>query len=214
MSRTGKSVMGLMLTVVILLSLSACTPMLTSAEKQDVRIYLLEGEPPLVAAKPQLNPDGPSVRLYPPEAAPGFNGSQMIYIQEAHRLDAFAYHRWADAPAPMLEPLLVQTVESSGLFSRVASGTAGVHSDLRLASEVLRLQQSFMDENSVVELAVRFTLIDTGREGRQPVSRVIAVREPALENSPYGGVLAANLAVNKLLDELLVFLAQALGSSH
>lgn len=212
MIRTLKTIAGLIITGLVLLSLSACTPMLTSGEKQDVRIYLLEGQPSLALAKPKLNPDGPTITLDSTASAPGFAGSQMIYIEEAHRLDAFAYHRWADSPASMLQSLLVQTLESSGLFSRVFSGTAGVRSDLRLRSEVLRLQQSFLDENSVVELAVRFTLIDAGRRGPKPVSRVILVSEPAPEDSPYGGVVAANLAVNRLLDELQVFLVGALNS--
>ena len=47
---------------------------------------------------------------------------------------------------------------------------------------------------------MRISLLDTG-EQRVLVSDVLAMTEPATERTPYGGVIAANKAVVRLLEE-------------
>jgi cholesterol transport system auxiliary component len=137
----------------------------------------------------------------------------MLYVEQDHRLDAFAFHRWADSPANMLEPLLVQALENSGLFSAVAHDATGVRSALRLDSEVIRLQQNFGPSDSEVELAMRFTLVDESA-GRLVANRVMTFREAAGEKSPYGGVVAANRAVDRMLSALQAFMRQEIATTR
>jgi cholesterol transport system auxiliary component len=125
----------------------------------------------------------------------------MAYMEEAHRIDYFAHHRWADSPARMLEPLLIHALETSGSFQAVVQAPTTARFDLRLETELLRLVQVFEPTESRVELAVRISLLDT-RQQRVLVSDVLAVSEPAAERTPYGGVIAANQAVARLLEEL------------
>jgi cholesterol transport system auxiliary component len=125
----------------------------------------------------------------------------MAYMEEAHRLDYFAHHRWADSPARMLEPLLIRALESSGLYQAVVQAPTTARFDLRLDTELLRLVQVFEPTESRVELAVRISLLDTEQQ-RVLVSDVLAETEPATERTPYGGVIAANKAVVRLLEEL------------
>jgi cholesterol transport system auxiliary component len=186
-----------------LMLLSGCESLLMSGTRDEVSVYVLESAMPETKVSP--NPAGPAITVSTPRAGPGFTGSQMLYVEQDHRLDAFAFHRWADTPANMLEPLLVQAVENSGLFSAVAPGATGVRSALRLDSEVLRLQQNFGASDSKVELALRFTLVDESA-GRVVATRVMTFHETAGEKSPYGGVVAANRAVGRTLSALQAFL--------
>jgi cholesterol transport system auxiliary component len=125
----------------------------------------------------------------------------MAYIEEPHRIDYFANHRWADSPARMLEPNLMRALEASGLFQAVVRAPTTARFDLRLDTEVLRLVQVFEPNESRVEVAVRVCLLDTHQQ-RVLVSDVLEVTESATERSPYGGVIAANRAVDRLLEEL------------
>ena len=181
---------------------TACSPLGPAPSSSVPKVYLLQWEQtdrdePTV----QLNPTCPTLLLSSPRAAPGYAGAGMAYIEEAHRIDYFAHHRWADSPARMLEPLLIRAMESSGLFQAVVQAPTTARFDLRLDTELLRLVQVFEPTESQVELTVRISLLDTQQQ-RVLVSDVLAVTEPATERTPYGGVIAANQAVARLLEEL------------
>lgn len=194
-----------------LVVMSGCGSLLMSGTRDEVAVYMLEWAIPETMVAP--NPDGPAITVSTPIAGPGFAGSQMLYEEQDHRLDAFAFHRWADSPANMLEPLLVQALENSGLFSAVAHDAAGVRSALRLDSEVIRLQQNFGPSDSEVEFAMRFTLVDESA-GRIVATRVMTFREAAGEKGPYGGVVAANRAVDGMLSALQAFLDQEIATTR
>ena len=94
------------------------------------------------------------------------------------------------------------------LCARLAAGLAAA--SLRLDTELVRLQQDFGAPPSRVRLTVRAQLLDA--EGR----RVLAAAEfdeteLAPSDDPYGGVLAANRALARLLARLAEFCAQAPG---
>ena len=182
--------------------ITACTPLGPAPSGSAPKVYLLQWEHPTHDEPTvQLNPACPTILISPSRAAPGYAGAGMAYMEEAHRIDYFAHHRWADSPAHMLEPLLISALESSGLFQAVVQAPTTARFDLRLDTELLRLVQVFEPSESRVELAVRISLLDTQQQ-RVLVSDVLAVTEPATERTPYGGVIAANKAVVRLLEEL------------
>jgi cholesterol transport system auxiliary component len=189
-------------TIGTILLATACSPLGPATSSSVPNEYLLQwehtdGDAPAV----QLNPACPTLLLSSPRAAPGYAGSRMAYIEEPHRIDYFANHRWADSPARMLEPNLMRALEGSGLFQAVVRAPTSARFDLRLDTEVLRLVQVFEPTESRVEVAVRVCLLDTHQQ-RVLVSDVLEVTEPAAERTPYGGVIAANGAVDRLLQEL------------
>jgi cholesterol transport system auxiliary component len=181
---------------------TACSPLGPTTSSTAPNEYLLQwehtdGGAPAV----RLNPACPTLLLSPPRAAPGYAGARMAYIEEPHRIDYFANHRWADSPARMLESNLIRALEASGLFQAVVRAPTNARFDLRLDTEVLQLVQVFEPTESRVEVTLRICLLDT-REQRVLVSDVLEVSEPAAERTPYGGVMAANRAVDRLLQEL------------
>ena len=189
-------------TIGTILVVTACNPIAPHTHSSVTKVYLLEWKHTTRdESTVQLNPTCPTLLLSSPRAAPGYAGAGMAYIEEAHRIDYFANNRWADSPARMLEPLFMRALETSGLFQAVVQAPTTAKFDLRLDTELLRLVQVFEAAESRIEIAVRINLLDTHSQ-RVLVSDVIEVTEPASEQTPYGGVIAANKAVAHLLEAL------------
>jgi len=139
-----------------------------------------------------------------PRASPGFDTPRMVYVQRAYELDYFADNRWADAPARMLGPLLTQALERSGGFRTVVQAPTAVTSDVRVNAELIRLQQNFTTRPSRAELALRVQLVDV-RARRVLATRLFEDTENAPSEDPYGGVAAANAALERVLMRVVEF---------
>lgn len=145
--------------------------------------------------------DAPVLMVARPRAGAGFDSPAMRYLEEPTQLDAFARNQWAAAPADMLEPLLVDAMESTGAFRAVVDGGSGLRAGFRLDTEVLRLQQEFFERPSRVRLELRATLVAAG-SGEVLMARTFETTESAPGNDPASGVAAANRAVNRLLAQV------------
>lgn len=160
-------------------------------------------------AAPAPAPDGaPTLIVNPPNAAAGFDSSRIIYVRETHKLEYFAHSEWVDPPARLLMPLLVAAVGQTGAFRAVVLTPSAAAGDLRLDTEIIRLQHEFLSQPSRVRFTLRAHLVDNKKR------RVIASREfetvvPATSEDPYGGVVAANRAVQTVLEDLAAFCAES-----
>ncbi len=181
-----------------LMLLTACSSPLGMKSLQPEYSYVLEDlQPPGKA----LDANGASIRVSAPVAAPGYNGVRLLYLQQPHQLASYAYHRWVDAPARMLEPLLVHSLEGVGRFRVVAPSHVAAHTELRLDSELLYLHQRFSGQGSQVELGLRVDLVEMASANVLD-SEVFRVSESVQHAVPYGAVAAANRAVTRLLQQL------------
>jgi len=165
--------------------------------------FVLEGTAqPTAVASPATNL---VLKVSMPTAAPAYSSSRMAYVEQPYRIDYFARNEWADAPARMLRTLLTQQLTNSGLFAFVVADAAGVDENVRLDSELIELVQAFSDSGSEMKVTIRFDLVDVAHRSIL-VSRTIAVTEPASAREPYAGVVAANRAVQRVLDQLVTLL--------
>ena len=160
------------------------------------------------AIRPTAPAAAPTLIINPPHAAAGFDSQRIIYVREAHKLEYFVHSKWVDPPARMLAPLLAAAVENTGAFRAVVLTPSAAAGDLRLDTEVVRLQHEFQTRPSRVRFTLRATILDSATR------RVIAEREfeavaAAPSEDPYGGVVAANLAVRSVLASLADFCANA-----
>ncbi len=193
--------------------LSACGSLLPDPAPQPA-FYALES-PPSAAnaatrmAAPLATPvAGLTLVVNPPHASPGFDSQRIIYVREPHKLEYFSHHEWVDTPARMLAPLIVSAIEGSGAFHAVVLTPSAAAGDLRLDTEIVRLQHNFEGVPSRVRLTVRAYLTDS------TTRKVLATREfdeivSAASDNPYGGVVAANRAVQAVLERLARFCAEA-----
>ena len=184
--------------------LAACTALQPPPAEQ-ASTYVLEALPAAGAPRPKRDL---VLEVPPPRARPGFDTPQMAYTQRANALEYFARHRWVDTPARMLAPLIAQALEQSGGFRAVVQAPSLAAANLRLETELVRLQHEFGAKPSRVRLTLRAQLIDVG--GRRVLaSAELEETEAAPSDDPYGGVIAANRALARLLERLAAFCAQA-----
>lgn len=145
-----------------------------------------------------------SILITPPEAVTGYQTEQMLYIRKHFELSSFAQNSWIGPPADMLFPLIVQSVQRSGFFRAVSSSPGQEQTDYRLDTQLIELQQDFLKTPSEIKLTVKIVLTNV-HDGRVVASRVIQQRVKCPFESPYGGVLAANLATRQFTADLAHF---------
>jgi len=185
---------------------------LTPATAPHPRTYSLTGAPGAARVAPvsgvRTASTAPTLIVSPPHAAAGFDSHHIVYVRQANQFEYYAHNEWVDTPARMLAPLIVAAIESSGAFRAVVQTPSAVAGDMRLDTEVLRLQHEFLGQPSRVRFTLRAYLVDSATR------RVLAAREfdetvPAASEDPYGGVAAANHAVQAVLGKLSAFCAEA-----
>ena len=147
---------------------------------------------------------GPALVVAQPTAAPGFDGPRIVYVEMPHKLEFFSRSEWVDTPARMFAPLLVRALERSGAFASVAEARSAAAASLRLETEIVRLQHEFTQRPSRVRLTVRIQLSDVPTRHALGAREIEAVEEAPSDN-PYGGVVAANRAVRRVLDEIVAY---------
>jgi cholesterol transport system auxiliary component len=157
---------------------------------------------------PALQPGMLTLIVNPPHAASGFDSQRILYVRTDHQLEYFAHSEWVDTPARMLAPLIVNAVERSGAFRAVVLTPSAAAGDLRLDSEIVRLQHEFGSQPSRVRFTLRAYLVDNST--RRVLSwREFDATESSASEDPYGGVIAANRAVQKVLQQLGEFCAES-----
>jgi cholesterol transport system auxiliary component len=135
------------------------------------------------------------------QAQPGFDTAQIVYVQKPYELNYFATSRWVEPPAHMLTPLVMHAIEQSGGFRAVVRTSSAVPADIRLDTELVQLRHNFETRPSHVQLTLRATLIDL-RAGRILAVKQFDDVENAASEDAYGGVVAANRLLQRMLGEL------------
>lgn len=206
-----KNGLFLLTTMFCLTVLSACG--LSRGPYEPIRSYVLdmgEGEEwtPIGTARPLSLP---SLLISLPQPAPGFESPRMAYEQVPHEVRYFATSRWVDSPARMLAPLITNTLERSEEWSSVSQLPSVIRGDYRLDISQVTLIQEFTQQPSRIRLALRAQLM-TVYDPHVVGTRNFEFREEALSEDAYGGVQAAQKAVQRLLVELKNWLQGCLQS--
>ncbi len=199
---------------IIVLELAACSTLRAGAPSPPT-IYALETAPGTAAptmVSAAASATAPTLIVNRPHASAGFDSPRIIYVRENHKLEYFAHSEWVDPPARMLAPLLVSALQNTGAFRAVLLTPSSAAADLRLDTEIIRLQHEFEVQPSRVRFTLRAYLVE------DKTRRVLAWREfdlsvPAASDGPYGGVVAANAAVRTVLERLAAFCAEAAHST-
>jgi cholesterol transport system auxiliary component len=192
----------LFLSFASVLLLSSCS-VFKPVKSESTNTYAIEAQfPPVTAGTGEL-----TLLLSMPTARAGYESARMIYLKKAYEIEHFSQNQWVDSPARMLAPLLVQALERSAKYRAVIPPRSVVSADLRLDTEIVRLQQEFLTKPSQLHLILRAQLIDL-RSKAVIATQEFDVIENASSDDPYGGVLATNRAVKLLLQQVADFCVQ------
>jgi cholesterol transport system auxiliary component len=191
---------------------TGCGSLLPASAPPPAR-YALRGEP--VAALATVAADSavaraamPTLVVNPPHAAAGFNSAHIVYVRHENQFEHFAHSEWVDTPVQMLAPLIVAALTQGGAFRSVAQAPSAASGELRLDTLILRLQHESGEPPSRVRFAIRVQIIDDHTH-RMLASRDLEATAAAARDDPAGGVAAAQKAVQAVLDQLVLFCADA-----
>lgn len=188
--------------------LTACS-VLPRAQSVPVERYTLEVPPPDVQPA-----SGDAVLLVTrPQARADLDTPRIAYRQQDYTVRYFARSRWADAPAQLLLPGLIESLEASGAYVAVIRVGSAATPALRLDTELLDFSQDFRVDPSVFRVRLRVQLVDLTSRA-VIASRIFETQQPAPERSPYGGAQAANAAWQALLPEIAAFSSAASAGRH
>jgi cholesterol transport system auxiliary component len=199
----------------LLLLVAGCSALSSTAIPPPSLFALDRTETP--TAKSRLWQDGaavakgknaPTLIVNPPYAAAGFDSQRIVYVRKAHQLEYFSHSEWVDTPARMIAPLIVAATEEGAAFRAVVLTPSAAAGDLRLDTEIIRLQHEFGGTPGRVRFTLRASLVDN------TTRRVLAQREfdetiSTASDDPRSGVVAANQAVQVVLEKLAGFCTEA-----
>jgi cholesterol transport system auxiliary component len=149
----------------------------------------------------------PTLLVSQPEAAAGYGTQRMAYLEQDYRLDQFADHEWVESPSAMLGPLLVTALRGNTAFGAVSEDARGISADLRLDTLIEVLHQDFRSRPSLARVELRVRLVDPN-ERRVLATRVFSDTEIAPSDDAYGGVVAVNRILTRLLPQIADFAAE------
>ena len=181
-------------------NLAAGCTIFPEAPNQPVRSYLFTLDSSADQWPSCPSPHGVLVVSQPQEQG-GTNTSAIAYLLRPHEIRYYAYNQWAESPARLLVPLMVQVMEKTNCWDTVTHAAAALRDDFRLDSEILQWQQEFFSNPSRVRLFFRAQLVESQK--REVIAaRRFEIIEEAPSGDAYGAVIASNRAVNRLLGEI------------
>jgi cholesterol transport system auxiliary component len=138
-----------------------------------------------------------------PETSAAYDTTRMVYSVRTHQLAYFRDNQWAATPARMIQPLLVRTLQQTGVFRAILIAPETGASSYSLRTEIFELIQDHTVTPPVLRLQLHLQLFDAAE--RPIAGRDIIEQERMREAVPYAGVIAANDAVVKALREAAQF---------
>jgi cholesterol transport system auxiliary component len=148
------------------------------------------------------------LKLAPISASQVYMSTDILYVDADYRRNPYAYSRWVDTPVHMLQLVLQDGLERSGLFEAVLPSASLLGADLRLETTLYDFShQVLTDKKSEAVIRLGFHLLDI-RKSRLLASRQFEVRMPAPSLDAEGGVAAINAAVASLLPRLIDWLGK------
>lgn len=150
-----------------------------------------------------------TIMVAAPTAASGYESSDMLYVKKPYQLEPFAKNAWVGPPAEMFNSVIVSSLQNTGYFRAVVEPPYfGGQTLCRLNTTILELKQSFLSKPSEVMLTIKADVILLS-SGKVVASHRFHDREQAPEDTPYGGVLAANKASQVVMEKLSAFVIKA-----
>src|SRR3989338_8364999 len=139
-----------------------------------------------------------SIYLAPMEVYPGIASSDMKYLIKPYQANYFSKNDWVSPPATQLHYLLMTDLQR--MFSYV-SDTRIENVDVILKTTLIKFEQVFdpRSKKSYFQVCL-FAEVINPKIQRVIQSKTFEITETAPTADPYGGVLAANKAVEQLLN--------------
>ncbi len=187
--------------------LAACS-VFSPVKMEQTNTYVINTLPRLATKKPAHRI---TLMVMQPEAIQIYNTTRMAYSTQPYQVAYFSKSSWAVTPAQMLQSLLAQTLQNTHYFYAVSSASSIGYYDYVLNMQLLQFEQRFFAHSSDVIITLRVQLIKSA-SNQVVAAKQFTVIEAAPENTPYGGVVAANRATANILAQIARFCVSVQGT--
>lgn len=148
-----------------------------------------------------------SLLITPTQALAGYQTEQMQYLTKPYALSSFSKNSWYSPPANMIYSLLIQSAQKSHAFSAVSSGTYVNKTDYQLDTQLIELRQNFIMRPSRIEFKMKAILTRVS-DNQIIKSKTFSYSIPCPQDTPYGGVLAANIVAKTFTKNVIQFVVK------
>jgi cholesterol transport system auxiliary component len=183
--------------ILMIALLSSCS--LLSPLKADYTTYVFNTLP----CKVKYSPANITLFVATVSADPLYETDDIAYSSHPLQVEYFAKNKWADTPARMLRPLIINTLQGTRHF-RVITTSQNTQYDYILSAKIEELQQVFTAHSSYVVFRLHVEIINP-KTGRIVRAREFISSKITCQCTPYSGVVAANRAITQVLAELANF---------
>jgi cholesterol transport system auxiliary component len=152
--------------------------------------------------------DSINLLVAPTDASMIYNTKRMVYTTYPHQIAYFAKNFWAVPPAKMLHPLIIRSLQDTHYFHAVSSAPTLGNYQFVLKTQLMELKQEFSNCGTWMHVTLRAQIVGL-TDGRVIATKEFSVKQCAPQPTPYGGVVAANKAVARLLTQLTNFCLKA-----
>ena len=141
-----------------------------------------------------------SILIEEPLVNKSFNSRSIFYSPKPYLFEEYAKNRWINLPSSMIHNSLLESFQSSNIFSLVSFEDTKVKYDYVLKTNVIKLYHEINENKSYVILKINFDLVkDKELVKTFSYDKKVLVKE----NKPYEFVNSLNKTFEEIMEELL-----------
>ena len=141
-----------------------------------------------------------SILIEEPLVNKSFNSRSIFYSSKPYLFEEYAKNRWINLPSNMIHNSLLESFQSSNIFSLVSFEDTKVKYDYVLKTNVIKLYHEINENKSYVILKINFDLVKD-----KELVKTFSYDKKFLvkENKPYEFVNGLNKIFEEIMEELL-----------
>ena len=142
---------------------------------------------------------GKSILIEEPLVNKSFNSQAIFYSQKPYLFEEYAKNRWINLPSSMIHNSLLESFQSSNIFSIVSFEDTKIKYDYVLKTNVIKLYHEINADKSYVILKINFNLLKD-----EKLVKTFSYDKKVLvkENRPYEFVNSLNKTFEEIMEEL------------
>ena len=141
-----------------------------------------------------------SILIEEPLVNKSFNSRSIFYSQKPYLFEEYAKNRWINLPSSMIHNSVLESFQSSKIFSLVSFSDAKIKYDYVLKTNVIKIYHEINENKSYVILKINFDLVkDKELVKTFSYDKKVLVKE----NKPYEFVNGLNKIFEEIMEELL-----------
>ena len=141
-----------------------------------------------------------SILIEEPLVNKSFNSRSIFYSQKPYLFEEYAKNRWINLPSSMIHNSLLESFQSSNIFSIVSFEDAKIKYDYVLKTNVIKIYHEINADKSYVILKINFDLLKD-----EKLIKTFSYDKKVLvaQNKPYEFVNSLNKTFEEIMEELL-----------